>query len=123
MPATKALRVPPKTRPKVQTGEGLHLLDDLHPGDLVPWQNTVWTVYSIRGTVLTLQSPDGKKRRLDWAKQDVGAFYRDMDSLWSLTKPHCYGQPKLCGWCQRGFYSEADTEKGGAIAKLHYHLE
>ena len=96
--------------------------DDIPIGGEVPWEGVRWIWRGIqqtkRGWVAVLEHPETKrKRRL----LDTGALGRHLESLWNLTKPHCYGQPRLCGWCTKGMFAEADTEKGGAIALLPWH--
>ncbi len=100
----------------------LHLAD-LPIGGIVPWRGVRWIWRGVRvaksGSVrVALEHPEtGRQKRL----QDWSALGRDIESLWSLTRPHCYGQPRLCGWCAKGMFDKADTDNGGAIALLDWH--
>ena len=101
----------------------LHLAD-IPIGGIVPFDNVRWIWRGVQTdkqgrTFVVLQDPDNPRRKRKL--QDWSAFGRHIENLWSLTRPHCYGQPRVCGWCAKGMFAEADTDKGGAIALLEWH--
>lgn len=94
---------------------------ELPVGAVVPWKGVRWTVAKVAEDALTLLDPaTGKRRRMTVLTREYSSFGREMEALWALTRPHCYGMPQPCFWCAWGL-GGADSARGGGIATMQWH--